>query len=97
MTPRKLKVYPEIPKEAVEETLYVTLREAIIPETFRRWHYCPTCEGWIAGSPQRRKGREAPIPLSPGSEFIVTGPRQITFHCQRCNTQLARKHHDPDA
>jgi hypothetical protein len=91
-TKTQFKVYDTIPDTARQTVRFGGLKEASILGTFRMWHQCPTCEGWIAGSAERRVGKETEQPLSPGSEFTVTGPKPVSFHCRRCGSQIASKH-----
>lgn len=70
-------VLPRLPDGAVPFMGEGKVQLALYKQT--RDHWCPTCEGWIAGDP---------ITTFEQEQGILCGRQGTVYYCRRCRTEL---------
>jgi hypothetical protein len=68
---------PRLPEGAVPFLGEAHVQLAIYRQT--RYHWCPVCDGWVAGDP---------ITTFEHEHGNLCGRHGTSYHCRRCRTEL---------
>lgn len=69
-----------LPEWAMEQSRSPRVAWGVGPEGFKKFHFCPECNGWIEGDPFGSLENTAG-PLAGRSGW--------SHHCRRCRTELS--------